>query len=79
MPKCVLALCDRDSWFWFYTQQKIYKQYLFLFTAKCNLKTQAGQTLEVQTYLEASKTTSVPSRGPTSVHLVQISNFFIAG
>lgn len=54
MPKCVLALCDRDSWFGF--TQKFTNNNLFLFTAKCNFKTQAGQTLEVQTYLEASTT-----------------------
>jgi len=55
VPKCVLALCDRDVGLVLHATE-IYKQYLFLFTAKCNFKTQAGQTLEVQTYLEASTT-----------------------
>ena len=51
MPKCVLALCDRDGLVLHAANLQIIS---FFSMAKCNLKTQAGQTLEVQTYLEAS-------------------------
>ena len=52
MPKCVLALCDRDGLV--LHAAKFTNNISFFSMAKCNLKTQAGQTLEVQTYLEAS-------------------------
>jgi len=47
-------LCLTEIVFWF--TQKFTNNIFSLFMAKCNLKTQAGQTLEVETYLEASTT-----------------------
>jgi len=56
VPKCVLALCDRDSWFGFTRNKNLQTIILFSLNGKVQFKTQAGQTLEVQTYLEASTT-----------------------
>ena len=72
MPKCVLALYDRDGLVLHAT--KFTKDISFFLTAKCNFKTQAGQPLEVPTtYLERLR--KAAKNGPTvpSVHLVQIS------
>jgi len=55
VPKCVLALCDRESFFGF-TGNKKFQKPSFPFYGKVQFETQAGQTLEVQTYLEASTT-----------------------
>ena len=53
MPKCVLALCDRDVGL---VLHKNLQTISFSLYGKVQFKTQAGQTLEVQTYLEASTT-----------------------
>lgn len=55
MPKCVLALCDRESFLVLQATKNLQKP-SFPFYGKVQFETQAGQTLEVQTYLEASTT-----------------------